>query len=96
MGDDICVLITGGEAHLGGVTVASPKEAPITLSLGTHKEGYVTERATDILRVEYAGSFAVCSGIHYDDITQQEIVSVLELSGELTRALCRRLNREKG
>jgi hypothetical protein len=92
MGRDLCVIISGGDApHLGAVTVCADKKEPVTEAFASHKDHVVTELAARILRREYDGNFAVCCGIHLDQIEKQEIEDILEMSEQMVRALCRRL-----
>jgi hypothetical protein len=92
MGSDLCVVITGGDTpHLGAVTVVSASKEPVTEAFDEHKDDAVTKLAAEILRREFAGSFAVCCGIHLDNIEKQEIADILEMSEQMVRELCRRL-----
>ena len=97
MGNDLCVLITGGDTpHLGALTAASPSTEPETIAFDTHKEYYVTEMAAGRLRTAFKGNVVVCCGIHLDNIKKREIAAVLELSETLILELCVRLTNESG
>lgn len=91
MGQDLCVIITGGEAHIGAVTSGSKTKEPETTVFGTHKEYHVTEMAARILRQEIDGNFTVCCGIHLDNIDKQEISDVMVIAEQMIRDLCCRL-----
>jgi len=92
MGNDICVILTGGEEHLGAVTVGSPQGRLETVAIGSHKEYYVTEKMGQILESAYSGSYVICCGIHLDNITKDEIATTIDLSGKMVEALCKQLN----
>ncbi len=93
MGNDLCVIITGGDTpHLGAVTVVSDTKEPVTEVFAAHKDDHVTKLAAGILRREFGGNFAICCGVHLDNIEKQEIADVLEMSEQMVCELCRRLN----
>ncbi len=97
MGEDLCVLITGGDTpHLGAFTAASRSMAPTTIAFDTHKEYHVTEMAAKHLREIYDGNFVVCCGIHLDNIEEQEISDVMEMTEQLVVHLCGCLKSESG
>lgn len=92
VGQDLCIIITGGKEHIGAVTFSYDKEAS-TVAFGTHKENFVTEAVGDILKDKYCGNFVICCGIHFDNITKEEIEWVKVLALKITEELCIRLNR---
>lgn len=92
MGNDLCVLLTGGDVpHLGALTAASKEFTPQTIVFEGHKEQFVTEMASEILRNNYEGNFVICCGIHVDGITKQEISDVVDLCRDMIIELCERL-----
>lgn len=92
MGQDLCVIFTGGELpHLGAVTAASKTTTPETTVFDEHKENHVTQMAAEILRKEFDGNFVVCCGIHLDNIEKQEITDVMDMSEQMIFELVRRL-----
>lgn len=92
MGKDICVILTGGEEHLGSVTVGSPELCSETITIGSHKEYYITEKLGKILKKRHSGNYVICCGIHLDNITKDEISTIADLSCEMVEELCKRLN----
>lgn len=88
MGKDLCIVLTGGESHLGAVTVGAAGMDPETVAIGEHKEYHVTEKIAKILKEKHSGSFAICSGIHYDNIETEGIETVLQLSCEMAEEVC--------
>jgi len=92
MGKDLCIAITGGDIpHLGAVTIGSQYFCPETVVFEHHKENVVTEMFGNMLRREYTGNFAICCGIHIDNITKQEIEDVIGLCREMAMELCNKL-----
>ena len=89
MGEDLCVLITGGERpHLGAVGIAQVRPntrdaARLTtstsvLTLFGHKEDAVVYRAAPALAVKLNMNVVVCCGIHVDNIRPEEMQFVSE------------------
>mgnify|MGYP000918059651 CR=1 FL=1 len=95
MGNDLCIILTGGEAHLGAVTSGSGDIQLKTVSMGNHKEHYVTEKIGKILRGKFSESFVICCGIHFDNITKNEIQDIISLSGDMTEDLLKELGKWK-
>lgn len=92
MGNDLCVMITGGDTpHLGAVTSSSKTMKLETTQFDDHKEYHVTEMAAGILRQEYDGNVVVCCGIHLDNIEKREIADVMVMSEQMIMELSRRL-----
>lgn len=91
MGQDLCVIITGGKEHIGAVTFSYDTEAN-TVAFGNHKENFVTQAVGDVLKDNYCGNFVICCGIHFDNITKEEIGLVKVLTLNITEELCLKLN----
>ena len=84
MGNDLCVVIAGGEIpHLGATAVAQARpslEDKTKLSATTsvitllgHKEDVVATRVAHALAARLNKNVAVCCGIHVDDIRPDEL-----------------------
>jgi len=97
MGKDLCVILTGGHTpHLGAVTVGSQAKVLQTFAFEQHKENIVTEIFGNILRREFGGSFAICCGIHLDNISSEEITDSIEFCREIAEELCCLLKKCEG
>jgi hypothetical protein len=86
MGNDVQILLDGGQAHIGAVALAAPgKNASGRLDVPTHREGELASRMAQ--RVADALRCAVCvsAGIHYENIDREEIRAVEQLADTLTR-----------
>lgn len=98
LGRDMHVLLSGGEAHLGVVALAAPdsggKEAgngwAHVLTLPGHREDQLALRMARRLARELDRVVCVSAGIHYPDISREEIAGVETLAEALTQALIRR------
>ncbi|MDV3429227.1 MAG: hypothetical protein LIR50_19740 [Bacillota bacterium] len=92
MGKDLCIILTGGEAHLGSVTVGNSKIASETFSFKNHKEYIITEMSAEILKREYSGNFVISCGIHLDNIRKEEISDISNMCCEMIKELCLKIN----
>jgi hypothetical protein len=97
IGDDLLVTITGGEGHIGaaavGINVGELATSSV-ITVPSHREDRVAKSAAEKLAKALNRSVVVVAGIHYDNITKEEIDETLRLCDELVKALvvetCRR------
>ncbi len=90
VGDDLLVTITGGKAHIGATAVGIKSEGVATSSVITtpaHREDRVVKDAAEKLAKKLDKTVVIVAGIHYDNITKEEIVETLRLCDELVAAL---------
>ena len=84
MGNDLCVVIAGGEVpHLGAVAVAQARPSlqdktklsatTSVITLLGHKEDVVAKRVAHALAARLNKNVVVCCGIHVDDIRPDEL-----------------------
>lgn len=82
--EGIQVLVAGGDkSHVGAVTVIDSEGEKYTITLPGHKETMIVEKWADAI---FAGSkvpVVVTAGIHFDDITSEQIKMVLNTTDEL-------------
>ena len=94
VGRDRLLLITGGAAHAGAVSLAEPgDDAPRvrTLTAGTHREGPLSaEAAADLCRAT-GRAVVVVAGIHIDDARPEEIERIVKNARTGVRALIERI-----
>lgn len=77
-GSGINALICGGERpHIGAVSVKLPGEEVITHEFPSHREGIVSEKWSEVLCDHFCQCAVVSCGIHYDNITRDQISSIL-------------------
>lgn len=93
---DLCIVITGGEPHLGAVTVAHRDSRVDNIAIGDHMEHILTSKIGKTLNHELAGSAVICCGIHFDHITKQEIEDIMRLTDHLVKELYRQLKAKIG
>lgn len=90
-GAGINILIEGGEkGHIGAVAVAESGALIESIVFPSHKEGVVCEQWAKRVSSVVCGPVVVEAGIHYDNITKDQIQEVLEaLDKELDGLLAR-------
>lgn len=102
IGPDLLIYIWGGEApHIGAVAMAQPRPsladpaktsatASVFAYVG-HKEDDLAKWAAEKISAALEVKVVVTAGIHWDDLDQTGIKSVLANSEQLVRALIDRL-----
>lgn len=87
-GNDICILITGGDkAHIGAISIYSKEEGIQTISLKEHKDFYISELCINNIKDIVKGNISVSCGIHVDNISKDEIEVVYKISKDIFEAL---------
>lgn len=101
VGEDLCVIISGGDSpHIGCVTLSVPrpslsdlnKNSSTTsiLNLLGHKDDEAAKYVSHKLSSRLNKNVVVTCGIHVDNITSEEIEITLGLLKELTDILIER------
>jgi len=72
IGKDLLVIITGGDEHIGGVTL-SEDDCCSTLSKRGHKECIITKQIAPRIQNYFKQDVLVVCGIHIDSATSNEI-----------------------
>ncbi len=95
VGKDLVVVIWGGERpHVGAVAIAQPRpslrDASVTSSTASvfcllgHKEDELAKAVSEILSATLDTTVVVTAGIHWDNITEQGITTILNNTKVLT------------
>jgi len=94
MGPDLCVTLSGGDRpHIGAVALGQASLPPTVLTLPKHRETELARSLAAQLSSRLATTVCVACGIHLDNILEEEIREVLEMSEELTRDLSNALEK---
>ena len=72
LGNDLLVIITGGDAHIGGVSLIE-NDILSTISKQNHKDTVISKIVASIIFNDLKKDVLVICGIHIDDITKDEI-----------------------
>ncbi len=90
VGDDLVVVISGGRGHIGAVgagTSCGGMAVSSVLTVPGHRDDRIAKDAAERITKALRCNCAVVAGVHYDDITAQEIKDVLILSSSLVDEL---------
>lgn len=80
----IHVLLTGGSrTHIGAFSMAEPDGTLHTTSLPGHKEAILSEKWAGELCMLTGENVCVAAGIHYDNLTKEQIQRVVEETDRL-------------
>ena len=83
VGGDWQIILKGGREHIGGVALARSGYKTQVAGFSDHKESPVAEELAGILAEELNCHIAFSCGIHYDNISRDEISEVLALGRSL-------------
>lgn len=98
VGEDLCVIISGGDKpHIGCVTLSVPRPSlrndktisatTSILNLVGHKDDEAARYVSHTLSSKLNKNVVVTCGIHVDDITAEEIDVTIKLLKELTNTV---------
>ena len=98
IGEDLCVIIAGGDSpHIGCVTLSVPRpslaDAAVmsattsVLNMIGHKDDEAARYVSHTLAAKLNKNVVVTCGIHVDQITPSEIEATIRLLKEMTAAL---------
>ena len=88
-GRGINAVIAGGDSlHIGAVSIKQPGEELVRWEFPGHRDSTVSDRWAAVLSDRYNSAAVVTCGIHYDNISRDQIMEVVEalerLLGEIT------------
>jgi metal-dependent hydrolase (beta-lactamase superfamily II) len=98
LGNDLCVIVTGGESpHIGCTILSVPRpglddksiisSTESVLNLTGHKDDDALRHAAHLLSSKLNKNVVVTGGIHVSNITEEEISTVIRLLKDLTEKL---------
>lgn len=95
MGGDVVVCIFNENAHIGAVAIGEydHKEKRTSTSVITrlgHRDDIVAQKAAYVISKHTRRSSCVITGIHVDDITEEEIQRILENADALVNDVLKR------
>jgi hypothetical protein len=95
LGNDVLVILYGGREHVGAAAMAQPRpgisdpqQIGATSSVFTyvgHKEDIIAKSMSEELARNLNKKVVVVAGIHWDDLNFEEIGTIADLCGELTK-----------
>ncbi len=85
-GSDVCVIVAGGNRrHIGAMGCAIAGDVQFSRDLPAHRDRAIVDIFLRELGPRVDGTVLVSAGVHLDDITAEEIRTILELSATLAR-----------
>jgi len=99
IGHDLLVKITGGVAHIGAVGVGCPlgvRASASVVSLPEHRDDRMAHTAAEKISAAFGCNCAVVAGVHFDDITLDEIKETLRLYEEVLAAFLKEFPKREG
>lgn len=105
LGDDLCVMMTGGRAHIGAVCLSIARRSlnggdrvgasTSVLAVTGHKDDVVAKCLSESLAAKLGRKVVAVCGIHYDGLAPDGIRTVLSLAGEAVRRICSRFESDR-
>jgi hypothetical protein len=77
IGDDLLVIITGGDEHIGGVSLLENNSFS-TISKKDHKDTIISKMVAPTIYDAIKKDVLVVCGIHLDDATKEDIDILIE------------------
>lgn len=87
IGRDLHIFLNGGQAHLGALVFAGPENKPGIFSAPGHKDALPATRMAEKVASACNCRVSVGVGIHFDNITEDEINIVFHLCEKLTEQI---------
>ncbi|MGN1148214.1 MAG: hypothetical protein ACI4TB_07300 [Lachnospiraceae bacterium] len=95
--EGISVLIYGGDKpHIGAISIAGPDGKLSSTVFPKHKDHYISDVWAGELYARYRCPVVVSAGIHFDDITEDEIQEIEALSQSMLMEVCRKTEEKDG
>ena len=91
-GNDCAVFVAGGQKeHVGAVSLCSEEGETQTLVFPGHKEQFITGPWCESIHALTGGAVSVAAGVHYDDLSKEEIAQVMSVTDALLGQVLRYL-----
>ncbi len=97
LGEDLVVVLHGGEGHIGAVGMAQPRQSlrdekrmSSTSSVFTypgHKEDVLVKEMSEELSRKLNEKVVVVAGLHWDKLKKREIESISQACRKLTKVI---------
>ena len=103
-GDDLCVVVAGGEEHhIGSVSISMPRPSlsnsekisatTSTYNFEGHKDDFIGNKFSSELASKLNKKVVVACGIHIDNITEDQMSTVFSVSEKLLREIVEELSK---
>lgn len=85
LGKDLLVVFSGGVSHIGALAHTRKQNGdPVyEYTFPEHRDDVIVEKVMQALQAEVGGELLVAGGIHYDDITKDQIDRIIQNCDQL-------------
>ncbi|MGI6072559.1 MAG: hypothetical protein ACOX75_06060 [Lachnospiraceae bacterium] len=89
----LCVIIAGGDrGHIGAVSVAESGTLLMSVQLPEHREQVVSDKWAKALSLQYNVPVAVSCGVHFDDVSREQINQIVDVLDGLLEKILKEFN----
>lgn len=90
--EGIHVLICGGvKTHIGAVSIVNPEGEQTDTEFPTHKDGVIARKWAAALAAKGVLPITVVAGIHYDNISKEQILEIVSVCDEMLEEILGRV-----
>lgn len=86
LGNDLSVVITGGAVHVGAVaagTFYNGMASSSVITIPGHRDDRIAKDAAERISKKCGCNCVVVAGVHYDNITPEEITGIMIMTSSL-------------
>lgn len=96
-GNDLIVVISGGQAHFGSIAHTKKREAEENYQFvyKDHREDEIVRETINRLALHVSGELLVVGGIHYDEISREQIQNIVANCSKIIRRIEQHLQNAK-
>lgn len=88
VGSDLIIIVSGGDKeHLGAISYGVVDDKSGTIKFKNHMDDVISDMFLKEIEKVFNGNYAICAGIHLDNITKEEISQIKKLSKQLIEEL---------
>ncbi len=88
----IAVSLYGGSLpHIGAVSIVNPDGGLNTTQFPGHRDAVITEKWAEAIADEEIRPVTVAAGIHYDNLTPEEIAAVVSVTDEMLKEVLQKI-----
>lgn len=88
IGADLIIILSGGDKeHLGAISYGGVNDKVGTIKFKNHMDDVISDMFSKEIEKVFNGNYAICAGIHLDNITKEEISQIKKLSRVLIEEL---------
>ena len=90
IGEDLLIIITGGEQHIGGMSLAT-KDSLQTIKKKNHKDHQLSNKVAKLIHEKTTKDTLVICGIHIKNATKEDINLIIKNTDKCINKLLKEL-----